>query len=382
MEPRASSPYRAGRRRRRPASRPSSPASPSPSTAPFGPEDFPGCESFPLPAAALERYEGRLEFWDGYTETAWRVCEPTTIQHEIPTHRLPWLARALTSFRGPGIACLGSADLVCRDASGGRCWLMQADGVLYLHPSRSRPRGQDIDVERDPLPDVVLEVDYTTDVRSRKLGIYMEAGFPEVWVLVPPGSRRAGYPRVTIHVREGEGYRTAEGSGAIPGFTKDEIFRALTECPWSGPTWRAVERVGRSMGAREGTGPEDDPLSRSLLREGEAKGRKKGRAEGRAEGRREGRAEGRAEGPARGACGDGARGARLPGHRGEPGARRGAGARRRPPGRGADVGGPRVHERGGPPAPRPRGGPLAIAEPLARISHHRAGGVGFWPPGA
>ena len=102
-------------------------------------------------------------------------------------------------------------------------------------------------------------------------------------MLVPPGSRRAGYPRVTIHVRDGAEHRAAEESAAIPGFTKDEIFRALTEHPWSGATWRAVERVGRAMGTREGTGPEDDPLSRSLLREGEAKGRSEGRAEGRRE---------------------------------------------------------------------------------------------------
>ena len=133
---------------------------------------------------------------------------------------------------------------------------MQADEVLYLHPERSHPHGSYIDVERDPLPDVVLEVDFSTDVRHRKLALYMEAGFPEVWVLVPPGSRRAGYPRVTIHVREGEGYRTAEESGAMPGFTKDEIFRALTERPWSEPTcvrwngWRGRWALAKARGRR------------------------------------------------------------------------------------------------------------------------------------
>ena len=45
-------------------------------------EDFPGCESFHLPASEIDHYEGRLEFWDGVTETAWKVCEPTSIQHE------------------------------------------------------------------------------------------------------------------------------------------------------------------------------------------------------------------------------------------------------------------------------------------------------------
>ena len=38
-------------------------------------EDFPGCVSFHLPASEIDHYEGRLEFWDGHTETAWRIPE-------------------------------------------------------------------------------------------------------------------------------------------------------------------------------------------------------------------------------------------------------------------------------------------------------------------
>ena len=248
-------------------------ARPSPSTAPFGPDDFPGCESFHLPESELERYEGRLEFWDGRTHTAWRVCEPPTFDHEGPTQMLAQVADRLERSRGSPIKCFGSAGLGRWDTSGTRIWLVQADQLLYLYPGRTRVPNRYVDVDRDPLPDVVLEVDYSTDVRRRKLAIYMEARFPEVWVLVPPGSRRAGHPRVTIHVRDGTEYRTSEESEAIPGFTRDEIFRALTEDPWTDSTWRAVDRVGRAMGAREGTGPDDDPLSRSLILEGAARGR-------------------------------------------------------------------------------------------------------------
>jgi len=263
-------------------------ASTSPSA--FGPDDFPGCESFHLPAVDLERYEGRLEFWDGRTETAWKVCEPTTIQHEEPASMLPWAMREFASLRGSRIKCFGSSDLVRRDGSGRRRWLMQADQVVYLYPGRSRPLGSEIDVDRGPLPDVVLEVDYTTDVRRRKLSIYEEAGFPEVWVLVPPGSRRAGHPRVTISVLDGGAYRMAPESAAIPGWRNEEIYGVLTEDPWSESTRRALHRVARAMGEREGTGPEDDPLSRSLIREGEARGRVQGRLEGETRGLMEGRA--------------------------------------------------------------------------------------------
>ena len=235
-------------------------------------EDFPGCESFHLPASEIDRYEGRLEFWDGVTETAWKVCEPTSIQHEAPCQELAQMAGRFAMLRGSRIACFGSADLVRLDATGRKRWLMQADQVLYLHPDRVRLQGPAIDVDADPLPEVVLEVDHTTDVRRRKLGIYKESGFPEIWVLVPwEASVRA--PGLAIHVRRGTGYQEEGASRAFPGWKAEEIHRALTESPLSETAWRALERTALAMGAREGTKPEHDPLSRSISLKAEARGR-------------------------------------------------------------------------------------------------------------
>ena len=283
-------------------------------------EDFPGCESFHLPASELDTYEGRLEFWDGATETAWKIPD-TPIQHEQPSRQFVQMTGQFAMLRGSRIACYGSGDLVRRDAAGRKRWLMQADEVLYLHPDRVRLAGPAIDVDADPLPDVVLEVDHTTDVRRRKLGIYKESGFPEIWVLVPWESS-ARTPGLAIHVRHGEGYREERTSRAFPGWRAEEIFRALTEAPMSEAAWRALERTALAMGAREGTTPEDDPLMRSHSakartkghREGHAEGHREGHAEGhregRAEGHREGRAEGRREGHA-----EGHREGRAEGHR-------------------------------------------------------------------
>ena len=106
----------------------------------YGPEDFPGCESFPLSERALEDYEGRLEFWDGLSETAWKVREPPSFHHEGPSQRLVEMATRVASLRGSPIACFGSAGLVRRDAAGRKRWLMQADQVLFLHPERVRWR--------------------------------------------------------------------------------------------------------------------------------------------------------------------------------------------------------------------------------------------------
>ena len=183
---------------------------PRPAPAAYGPEDFPGCESFHLPGSEIRLYEGRLEFWDARTETAWKVCEPTSIQHEEPSRRLVEMATRVASLRGSRIVCFGSSDLVRHDAAGRKRWLMQADEVLYLHPDRSRLQGPAIDVDEDPL---------------------------------------------------------------------------------SEEAWRALERVALAMGAREGTGPEDDPLMRSVSRMVQARGHAEGHKEGHADGRVRGRIE-------------------------------------------------------------------------------------------
>ena len=161
---------------------------------------------------------------------------------------------------------------------------------MYLHPRTTRPEGARIEVGSDTLPDVVLEVDNTTDVRRGKLSLYESWGFPEVWVEVPEQSspsRPAGLrPGLTIHLLQDGRFRTASSSRAFPSWTAQEIHRALNEREVSYVTMAALRRVGRTLGAAVGTGPDDDPL----LREERLQSRLP-RAEGHAEGHAEGRTE-------------------------------------------------------------------------------------------
>ena len=190
------------------------------------------------------------------------------------------MAERVASLRGSRITSFGSADLVHLDAAGHKRWLMQADEVLYLHPDRVQLQGPAIDVDGDPLPDVVLEVDHTTDVRRRKLEIYKQSGFPEIWVLVP-WEVSVRTPGLAIHVRRKDGYREEPASRAFPGWKTEEIHRALTEEPLSQGARRALERVALAMGAREGTRPEDDPFTRSVSLQARASGHAEGHAQGR-----------------------------------------------------------------------------------------------------
>ena len=160
----------------------------------------------------------------------------------------------------------------------------------------------------DDLPDMVLEVDHTTNVYRGKLRLYEAWGFPEVWVEVPnyraasrPKSRRAG---LTIHVLEDGVYRESAESVAFPGLGAEELHVAFNERVRSARTCEVLERVGRALGASEGTGPDDDPMLRSLRiqsrEEGEVVGKVLGKMEGLVEGERKGRAAGLAEGEAKG----------------------------------------------------------------------------------
>ena len=123
-------------------------------------------------------------------------------------------------------------------------------------------------------PDVVLEVDNTTDVRRGKLGLYEEWGFPEVWVEVPerytPGRPAGRVPGLVIHLLEGGRYRTAPESRAFTGWTAEEIHTAMSEPELSAATSDALTRVGRALGARGGTRPDHMPWLGAQRREARA----------------------------------------------------------------------------------------------------------------
>ena len=77
-------------------------------------EDFPGCESFRLPASEIDRYEGRLEFRDGYPETAWKV--PETPLQVLKDRKL--LAQfPIDLLMAAAVACTGKDDIQRRIAT-------------------------------------------------------------------------------------------------------------------------------------------------------------------------------------------------------------------------------------------------------------------------
>ena len=254
-----------------------------------------GCRTLPMSSREIARYEGRYEYWDGATELAWEVRD-VSARHEEPCGRLVELVKDIGKMRGRPVSMYGTADLQERKRDGTRVQAARADQLIYLDCPAAPP--QVIVVGDFPLPDVVFEVDLTTDVGDRKLDVYASWGVPELWVEVPdadvPSKRKR--PGLTVHVLTDGEYRQCAESEAFPTLSAEELHRALNE-PWrSSFTVATVRRVGEAMGALTGTGPDDDPLlgverrmSRHAgMREGEARGRREGEAKGLERGRLEG----------------------------------------------------------------------------------------------
>ena len=240
--------------------------------------EFPGCYATTISREDIETWEDRLEYWEADTETAWMVREPTGAAHEQPSQRLAGLGQLIAAVRGSPIECFGTMDLLLRNERGERWKIMQADQSVYLHPGRDRlPDPAGMVVGEHDFPDVVVEVDNTTDVRKGKLWLYEEWGFPEVWVEVPERrapSRPSGLlPGLTIHLLDAGSYRTATESRAFPGWTAEEIHTAMTEPELSAATSEVLTRVGRTLGERDGTGPDDMPWLRFQREESRAQGR-------------------------------------------------------------------------------------------------------------
>ena len=195
--------------------------------------------------------DATVELLDLETARAWRVAEPAKAPHEHPLTMFRRFVMRVEMVRGAPIMLGGEAGLQLLDA--------ERRQVRAMHP------------------DVVLEVDDTTDVRRNKLLVYADWGFPEVWVEVPeaysPSRPRGRRPGLTIYVLEDGEYRESGESRAFPGLRAEEAHRVLNERAPSPETTALASRVGRALGLREGTGPEDDPLLREQRAEARAEAR-------------------------------------------------------------------------------------------------------------
>ena len=256
---------------------------------------FPGCHAKHVSATEIETYEGRFEYWHGPTETLIVADDDDRIvsgDHELPAQYLAQLTQQLADECGAHFVAFGTTSIWRPTAAGGYEGMMRPDQCIYLRPQEAvLPDRQGLKLGVHTLPDVVLEVDHTTDIRQGKLQLYESWRFPELWVEVPDAFtpyRQAGLPGLTIRVWEEGGYREVAASRAFAGWTAAEIHTALNErMGWSAATFAALVRVAKALTMRLGTaGPEGAPRLRRHRAEGRMQGHAEGRMQGRVEGER------------------------------------------------------------------------------------------------
>ena len=218
-------------------------------------------------------YDGRYEYWEA--GIAWEMRDVSP-KHERPSVRLAELLGDIAKMRGTPIEMFRTADLQER-VGGTRIRAAQADELVYLDYHYDVP---DVFVVGElPLPNVVFEVDLTTDIRDRKLDVYAAWRVPELWVEMPdadlPSKRKP--PGMTIHLLDGDTFRESAESVAFPTLSAQEIHAALNEPSTSAATVETVRRVGEIMGRHTGTGPDDNPFLRVERRLSQREGHREGR---------------------------------------------------------------------------------------------------------
>ena len=140
--------------------------------------EFPGCRPIPLKREALDDYDRPLRVLGrGYRDRMGGAR--AHVRHPRAAFRTPGGPEPRhRGVRGSPIECYGTMDLLLRDARGEKRRIMQADQSVYLHPWRARLPTDAMEIGVQDYPDVVLEVDHTTDVRRGKLCCTRRGGSP------------------------------------------------------------------------------------------------------------------------------------------------------------------------------------------------------------
>jgi Uma2 family endonuclease len=139
----------------------------------------------------------------------------TSLEHERAKKRLAWLLETVTLEMG--IDILGGGSMTCRRQDLERGF--EPDECYWIaHETQMRGR-TDIDLMRDPPPDLMLEVEISRSFVDR-LALAARLGVPEVW-------RWDGDTlRVMLLGSDGQ-YKESERSRALPFLPVTELVRFL-----------------------------------------------------------------------------------------------------------------------------------------------------------
>lgn len=162
-------------------------------------DDFPDCQA---PRFAYDR--GTLE-----------IVVTISSEHEETKRTIELLVDLIAGGLGTDIRRVGGMTVRREDVQQG----FEPDSSYYIQRA-ALVRGRRIDPAVDPPPDLIIEIDVTSD-SFRKFPLFAGLGIPEVW--------RFDGERITIHALRAGTYEESSASLALPVLSSEALNRFLED---------------------------------------------------------------------------------------------------------------------------------------------------------
>jgi Uma2 family endonuclease len=164
--------------------------------------------------------------WPGYHVSYDRgrleIMSPRS-DHENPKDFILRLAQVVSEETGMPLETFGSTTYRRRSKLKGA----GPDTSFYVQNAARVIGARTLDLESDPPPDVVVEID-TTNESLGKFQIYAALGVPEIW--------RYDGEAATFFQLVGDGYREAANSRAFPSLTAAALTEFIAQSKTQGQT--------------------------------------------------------------------------------------------------------------------------------------------------
>ena len=188
-----------------------------------------------------DSHAARMAFDQGTLE----IMAPS-FAHERPLQLLVQVVEAVAEVRDMDMVSAGSTTFKREDLGRG----FEPDASFYIQHAADVRGHVEIDLDRDPPPDLVIEIDITHPSLD-KFPIYAAIGIPEVW--------RYAERRVSIYRHHASEYAVEDRSTVLPGVTSQRLTQWVTtgdEMPR--PTWlRRVRAWAEGLQRGTGSAPDD-----------------------------------------------------------------------------------------------------------------------------
>jgi Uma2 family endonuclease len=169
----------------------------------------------------LAQIEDSSHFRISYGRGRMEIMSPSA-KHEKYKNLLHDLILILSDELNLEVLSYGSTTLKLKVAGKGA----EADDCFYIQHAADVAEKEDLDLTRDPPPDLVVEIDLTHE-STTKLGIYSALRVPEIW-------RFDGATCHIIHL-EGQQYREVHCRLAFPFLEAQHLSEFIASSARSGP---------------------------------------------------------------------------------------------------------------------------------------------------